>query len=585
VKRHAWLWFRPSEGTGYSGVVDRYGNTYLTRRMGATPRTVQVTYDEDEISSSGGGPLPCWAFGDCGEKLADLVPDYAEVDTPWNQPYVTIMGHGCPNCAEYAFEAPGAQVQGVLVANWNSATQKFDEFVGSKTFGETFDLKDASVATAVEADGRVSRFWTFGGRTAAGQLTAELWIGQRSMVIGSDGTSGSYFGLTSVPATGDGDWPAARVGAMLAVRPTSTFGPIIVEPPAVIGSGTTPSTFGAADGGGPPDGQERVGLLLVGGESVNGLLPDIWVYDREWRQSGWLPDVDGGLAEAGGVVTEEVVWLFGGRQAGGPSADLWKIDRAEGGAERIVPFVSPWPPARVSPAVRFDPASRGLVVFGGTDASGRGLTDLWSYDIEAGTWTELAPGCSGAACPQVTGAEKLAVSSEGVTVVADPYGPAGGVGSWTFEDGAWTTKFENMDFPLARDCDRDGATEAGWGARCGAGGDGFPAWGRTRIPAAEEGHRLFVNALAGTYVIDFASGPEPVLLRPIPTGTVHGMRVEDDFLYVDPVGCGGRLYTVTGPIWRAAGTHDVGDWVDGVVEAGRFSVLRRPGRLIVGTRQ
>ena len=108
-------------------------------------------------------------------------------------------------------------------------------------------------------------------------------------------------------------------------------------------------------------------------------------------------------------------------------------------------------------------------------------------------------------------------------------------------------------------------------------------WGR--LPAAEEGNRLFVNLLDGTYVIDFASGPEPVLRGPIPTGVVRRMRVEEGFLYVNGLGPRATLYAESGGAWRAAGEHDVADWVDGVIEDGRFSLRRRPGRLVVGTRQ
>jgi hypothetical protein len=177
------------------------------------------------------------------------------------------------------------------------------------------------------------------------------------------------------------------------------------------------------------------------------------------------------------------VWLFGGRQASGPSADLWRIDREEGTAEMVVPLTSPWPAPRVRPAVRFDAAGGELLVFGGTDAAGRGLTDLWAYDVTSGSWRQRAPACDGAGCPTVTGHEKLAASLGALTVVADPYGPAGGVGSWTLQDGSWTTRFERMVFPLARDCDRDGTAEPGWGARRGADTQGFPAWGRTRCEA------------------------------------------------------------------------------------------------------
>ena len=51
----------------------------------------------------------------------------------------------------------------------------------------------------------------------------------------------------------------------------------------------------------------------------------------------------------------------------------------------------------------YDTAFRRMVIFGGVDVRGRGLTDLWSFDTATGAWTPLAPECWGNGCPPATG--------------------------------------------------------------------------------------------------------------------------------------------------------------------------------------
>lgn len=66
---------------------------------------------------------------------------------------------------------------------------------------------------------------------------------------------------------------------------------------------------------------------------------------------------------------------------------------------------------------------------------------------------------------------------------------------------------------------------------------------------------------------------------------MRDLRAENGFLYVNGLDGRTALYAESGSTWSGAGGHDVRDWVDGVVEEGRFSVRRRPGRLWVASRQ
>ncbi|MBI5500153.1 MAG: thrombospondin type 3 repeat-containing protein [Deltaproteobacteria bacterium] len=744
LEREAWLWLRPAPGEGFAGLAPAYGNTYLRRDMGATRFSKTFDRGASELAETGGGPIPCWRSGRCGELLAGLVPDDAELrELGWGRPFVALLDDGCPNCDEYLFERPGTQVAGLVVATWDSATGTFRDLAGARSVEGIFDLRSASVATAVGDQGRVQSLWTFGGLDDAGRASSELWIGRLAPALEPGGGAKDVFRLSQVPAGDGASWPAARVGAALATRGDGGRGGAQV-----------------ADG-------ETGGLLMVGGDSGSGLLPDVWTFDGRWRQAGTLPEVDEGLADAGGVVVGDAVWLWGGRQGSGPSDDLWRIDRETGAAVRIPPDRSPWPAPRVRPALAYDSVGGRLLVFGGLDRWNEGIADLWAYDLAEAAWRPVAGKCAGAGCPPATGRETLVAAGQGgaPSIVTDPYATGGRAGSWTLGDGTWATWFETIGFPPAADCDGDRVAEAGWGARCGAGTDGFPAHGRLRcdggtlvcrfpaapgelvrelrvpgvvVAAARHGRvyalagrrieayrtdagatpagegairlpraahdlalagdfalvadgrgltvfslsrgdevaavptcgkarrvlvedgaayvlglrsllvldvsdprrprpiaeyrigavpgrawlatapascspyyaavdflcdataacgwsgriaaqidrgRLFLNLLGATYVLDGTAGPEPVVSAPLATGPATGLRAESGFLYVNVAGGRTPMYAEAEGGWTAAGTHDVSRWVEGVVESGGDAVGRRPGRLVLGTRQ
>jgi len=113
---------------------------------------------------------------------------------------------------------------------------------------------------------------------------------------------------------------------------------------------------------------------------------------------------------------------------------------------------------------------------------------------------------------------------------------------------------------------------------------GFCPW-LGRAAADEDGHRLFLNLLGYTYVLDFRGGMRPAFSPPIRTGLVTALRAEDDLLYVTR-GCGGRsIYTQEDGTWMYAGAHDVSDWVSGTASTGAFTMRRGPARVYVAERQ
>ncbi|MDI7269702.1 MAG: kelch repeat-containing protein, partial [Myxococcota bacterium] len=467
--RDAWLWFRPEAGPGFGGLRRKLGNTYITQRMGLGEVTTHVSGGNGDFDIIGNGRVPCLNLRDCGLTMDIFDSGPFEI----NLPYVITMDPRCTSCGPYMFDVKGTQVGGMLVAEWSPSTGLFSNLVGAATKGvttreEVFDLLKSSVAMGVSAEGKVSHFWAFGGIDAGGFAAAELWFGERTSAMKIDGTPAEQFNLMKIGVaddrrqTGiaddptkigiaDGDaWPAARFGAALVVRGDVRNGKHVKDVAIAFANGDqlAPPETKLPDGRGPD------GLLLVGGDSGAGLLDDIWTFDGAWRLAGRLPGVDGGLADAGGAADADSVWLFGGRQAGGPSADIWRVDRRTGAAERIAPSVSPWPAARVRPAVALGSGGAEMIVFGGT-AHGAALTDAWAYSFAAGTWRRIAAPCSGSGCPVVTGGEKLAAGAAGrqIAVVADPTGAAAGRMTWTLEMGTWASWLERVGLSLLRDCD------------------------------------------------------------------------------------------------------------------------------------
>jgi hypothetical protein len=315
--------------------------------------------------------------------------------------------------------------------------------------------------------------------------------------------SESRFELSAVP---EGEpWPAARRGAVLVCTGFGLSGGKPCDNLCPKGSDVEI----------PPGGRDDGALLLVGGEGEGGPLDDVWIYrgaggavrDGEgsgWRLAGHLPGIAGGLTEPGTVQLGRTLWLVGGRTAVGPSADVWRVDVDSGEAERLVTTGAALPSGRVSPAVTYDPIGRRILVFGGTDASGAGRTDLWALDPETSSWAQLAPACSGYGCPAVTGRELLVLDpvSGDVTVVADRGAETGSWVAWTLRGGVWKTRDETIAEATGLDCDEDGASEAMAGLPCDTGSGGFPDRGTLLCGGSDLVCRP--PAAAGRLVVEYA---------------------------------------------------------------------------------
>jgi hypothetical protein len=83
------------------------------------------------------------------------------------------------------------------------------------------------------------------------------------------------------------------------------------------------------------------------------------------------------------------VWLFGGRTGGKGLNDLWRYDLASNAWRKLQPQGS-LPPARWGHQAVFNQARDQLVVLSGQSAGGF-FNDVWIYDIAANTWSEAKP--------------------------------------------------------------------------------------------------------------------------------------------------------------------------------------------------
>ncbi|MBI5486342.1 MAG: hypothetical protein HY905_03320 [Deltaproteobacteria bacterium] len=526
------MWFKPEEVPDWmTGPFDPdRGNTYSDWHF--TNADVMIHLPPDELRPPVGG-------GDSLTGPFDINEDGTFSPSTWvlaDIIDILCWAAACPDWLEgLLFEVSGEQVAGLTVTSWTKEGNNLGWVIGSKmATGQLFDLKRASIAFAFDRNGDPNRYWTFGGVESDGNFTEEMWTGRLAVLdesgvkryVGPEGlpvplSKGAqpdplnvFFELGQVPRADN--WPAARAGAALACTGGVTAAAIgqcgNLCPKPEVAMGLQP----------PPDGvtQSAGKLILVGGEGDAGPLADIWLYDETatntkppgtissnpgpwpsgWRKVGVLPAPAGGLTDAGTVQVGRNLYLVGGRNATGPVAEVYRVNLDTGLADRM-PAATTTMPARMRPAVTYDAAKRSLLVFGGLDASNHPLTDLWAFDVDAGRWSQVAGTCSGTGCPVVTGSEQLVVDPRTgeVTVIGSRGTTSNGEYGWVLKDGEWRSKSEQFQEDLGADCDGDTAPETLVGARCGAGGDGFPSYGRVRCDGATTSCRTPVAPAASVW--------------------------------------------------------------------------------------
>ncbi|TXG85747.1 MAG: hypothetical protein E6R14_04200 [Thermomicrobiales bacterium] len=121
------------------------------------------------------------------------------------------------------------------------------------------------------------------------------------------------------------------------------------------------------------------------------------------QSSSWvlLDDGSGPLARWDHALIADAsrgrLYMFGGRDADGAAlSDLWSFDLAAGSWTSID---APGPVARFGMAVSATPDGSGFLLFGG-QAGPDFFADVWSFDFEAQSWTQIDDGTGGAPTPR-----------------------------------------------------------------------------------------------------------------------------------------------------------------------------------------
>ncbi|TLZ57434.1 MAG: hypothetical protein E6K17_02800, partial [Methanobacteriota archaeon] len=85
-----------------------------------------------------------------------------------------------------------------------------------------------------------------------------------------------------------------------------------------------------------------------------------------------------------------LVLMFGGLSSAGVYLnDTWTYNTATNSWTNVTGVVGPQ--VRLGAGFSYDPVAQAAFLYGGSDAGPTGRTDLWKYDVVAGTWSPLNP--------------------------------------------------------------------------------------------------------------------------------------------------------------------------------------------------
>ncbi len=152
----------------------------------------------------------------------------------------------------------------------------------------------------------------------------------------------------------------------------------------------------------------------------------------------WTVDPDGGTA-----------WLFGGRDGGRTSNELWAFDLASDTWSRIVPIGSA-PPGRFGHDAEWVPGM-GLVIYGGQANATTFFDDLWRFDPQTLRWTKLP---AAGAVPTARYGSCAALGPDGRLWMSHGFTEDGtrfaDTQAYDFTAGRWTDVTPTGTLPIAR---------------------------------------------------------------------------------------------------------------------------------------
>lgn len=162
-----------------------------------------------------------------------------------------------------------------------------------------------------------------------------------------------------------------------------------------------PSPAAVSDAAGP---EGRIGavmcndaannrVVLFGGQTLSGMVNDLWVLDRNapgpWTRlsvAGSSPAPRAFAAASYDAANQRMI-VFGGQGGSGRLDDVWTLDLSGS------PAWTQWssaggPAARSLSAAAYNPGTNRLQVFGGQAATQ--LNDFWEYDFGTSSWSQPA---------------------------------------------------------------------------------------------------------------------------------------------------------------------------------------------------
>ncbi|HEV8481800.1 MAG TPA: kelch repeat-containing protein [Candidatus Eisenbacteria bacterium] len=140
---------------------------------------------------------------------------------------------------------------------------------------------------------------------------------------------------------------------------------------------------------------QRERMVVMGGDDGTP-LNDVWELD--FTNSTWLKLTPAGTpptprAFHAGIydpVRDRII-VFGGRDSL-PHNDTWELSFSGSLTWRQLTPSGTAPSPRIDHATIYDPLRHRMIVFGGTDASGTPMNDVWALSLTGSpTWTELTP--------------------------------------------------------------------------------------------------------------------------------------------------------------------------------------------------
>jgi hypothetical protein len=378
------------------------------------------------------------------------------------------------------------------------------------------DTDGAAYARMMDTEGTV-KFAAFGG-ARGGDLRSTLWLGTVTASTGSQATGQTVL-WAEAPSIGNMA-PLARRDALLLATP-------------IAGE-----------------------LLLLGGtDASQAPLTDAWRWqDGSWsRLSSTLAVPLGAAATPAGPF----LYLFGGFVKGATSGALLRIDAGTGAIEPVV-AAGAAPPARMNAALSYDRPRSRLLLYGGRQADGSLLGDVWSFDLRSATWQAVSTSCDSGGCPPVAEGGGILVAAASGAITLFPAQTARDDVSWQQGRHGWVGYFESMLAPgAAYDCDGDGVPDSGYGLACTG---SAPFWAEPGVRRCGHGSDL-VCVVA-------PAGPGPAAFIPlcgarsvaIVDGATVAVLADSRVVVFRADGSGG---------WARVGSHPVWADAEAVAAAGR----------------